>query len=100
MKPPKVPEPNAYDSEEDGEEFKRWLRSLLRWFRVNRYCGQEYDEDRVVCTTLFLQGSALTWYNDNVDVLDRPQKVWSFKTLITGLYDRYIVRKQAQSPIR
>ena len=90
VKPPKVAEPKAYDSEEDAGEFQRWLQSLLRWFRVNRYCGPEYNEDRVVCAPLFLQGSALTWYNNNVDVLDRPQKVWSFKTLITGLYHRYI----------
>ena len=87
VKLPKVPEPKAYDSEEDPKEFKRWLQSLFRWFRVNQYCIQEYDEDCIVCTALFLQGSALTWYNDNVNVLDRPQKVWSFKTLITGLYN-------------
>ena len=87
MKPPKVLEPKAYDSEEDAEEFERWLRTLLRWFRVNRYCGQEYNEDCVVCAALFLQGSALTWYNDNMNVLDCPQKVLSFKTLITGLYN-------------
>ena len=39
IKMPKVPEPKTYNSKDDIEIFDRWLISLLRWFRVNQYCG-------------------------------------------------------------
>lgn len=54
VKPPKVPEPQAYHSDEDAEEFEGWLTSILRWFRVNQYCGPELYEDHIVCVALFL----------------------------------------------
>jgi hypothetical protein len=90
VKPPKVPEPKAYAGEEDVEVFERWLTSLLRWFRINRYGGPDLDEDRVVCTAMFLEGTALTWYNDNVDGGGHQLDRWSFETVVTGLYDRFL----------
>ena len=53
----RVPEPKTYDGEEDPEVFKRWLTGLLRWFRINRYCGPALDDDRVACVPTFLQGA-------------------------------------------
>ena len=41
----KVPEPKAYSGEEDAEIFEGWLKNLLRWYHINRYCGMEHDED-------------------------------------------------------
>jgi len=66
-KSPKVPEPKAYNSKEDAEKFEGWLKNLLRWYHINRYCGMEHDEDRISCMALFLQGDALCWYDNNVD---------------------------------
>jgi hypothetical protein len=31
--------------------------------------------------------AAVTWYDDNVDGIDHQKEVWSFKMVITGLYD-------------
>jgi len=39
---------------------------------------------------LFLQGDTLCWYDDNVDGINYRKDVWSFKTIITGLYDHFI----------
>jgi len=50
----------------------------------------EHDEDRISCMALFLQGDALCWYDDNVDGINHRKDVWSFKTIVTGLYDRFI----------
>jgi len=86
-KSPKVPEPKAYSSEEDAEQFEGWLKNLLRWYCINRYCGMEHDEDCISCMALFLQGDALHWYNDNIDGINHQKDVWSFKTMVTGLYD-------------
>jgi len=66
-KSPKVPEPKAYSGEEDTKKFEGWLKNLLRWYRINRYCGMEHDEDHISCTALFLQGNTLHWYDDNID---------------------------------
>jgi len=66
-KSPKVPEPKAYNGKEDTEVFKGWLKNLLRWYCINRYCGMEHDEDHISCMALFLQGNGLCWYDDNVN---------------------------------
>jgi hypothetical protein len=39
---------------------------------------------------MYLKGTALTWYDDNIDSIDRQEKVWSFKYLVTGLYDCFV----------
>jgi len=70
-KSPKVPEPRAYNGKIDAEVFKGWLKNLLRWYCINRYCGMEHDEDHVSCTALFLQGNALHWYDNNVDGINK-----------------------------
>jgi hypothetical protein len=90
IKTPKVPDPRKYSGEIDTEVFNRWLVGLLRWFRVNRYCGMEYDRERVVCMAMYLEGTAATWYDDNVNGLDHQRDVWSFKLVITGLYDWFV----------
>jgi hypothetical protein len=35
---------------------------------------------------MYLEGTAVTWYDDNVDGLDHQRDVWLFKLVITGLY--------------
>ena len=46
-KRPKVPEPKEYSGEEDTEKFEGWLKNLLRWYCINRYCGMEHDKDHI-----------------------------------------------------
>jgi len=89
-KSPKVPEHKAYSSEEDAKTFEGWLKNLLRWYRINRYCGMEHDKDHISCMALFLQGDVLCWYDDNVDAINHWKDIWSFKTIVMGLYDQFI----------
>lgn len=42
---------------------------------------------------MFLKGAASLWYDHNVDSLDRVRDLWSFKLVITSLYDRFIHTK-------
>lgn len=91
VKPPKVPEPMAYSGEEDVKVFEGWLASLsLRWFCINRYGRPDLDEDCVVCMAMFLRGTALMWYNDNVDGESHQLDRWSFETVVMGLYDHFL----------
>ena len=82
VRPPKVPEPWAYGSEEDVEVFEGWLGNILRWFSINRYCGPNFDGDHVVCTAMFLENAALTWYGDNVDGGSHCNREWSFEEVV------------------
>ena len=90
MRPPKVPEPQAYGGEEDIKVFEGWLGNILRWFSINRYCGPDFDEDHVVCTAMFLKDTVLMWYGDNVDGGSHRNCEWSFKKVVIGLYDHFI----------
>jgi len=72
-KSPKVPEPKAYSGEEDAEKFEGWLKNLLRWYCINKYCSMEHDKDCISCTALFLQGNTLCWYDDNVDGINHQK---------------------------
>ena len=46
-KSPKVPEPRTYNSKEDAKVLEGWLKNLLRWYHINRYCGMEHNKDCV-----------------------------------------------------
>jgi len=46
-KSPKVPEPKAYSSERMPKSLKGWLKNLLKWYCINRYCNMEHIEDRI-----------------------------------------------------
>jgi len=50
----------------------------------------ECDEDCISCMALVLQGDMLCWYNDNINGINHQKDVWSFKTVVMGLYDQFI----------
>jgi hypothetical protein len=87
---PRVPNPPKYGGLPDTEGFERWLNALLRWLKVNKICGPELDSDRMEFTAMFLENTALTWFEDSVDGAYRQRTAWTFKEVITGLYDRFV----------
>ena len=87
---PRVPNPPKYGGLQDSEEFERWLSCLLRWLKVNKICGPENDSDRIEFTAMFLENTASVWFEDNVDGAYRQCSTWTFKEVITGLYDRFV----------
>jgi hypothetical protein len=44
----------------------------------------------IVYIPMYLGGDALLWFNDNIDGFHCQQEYWTFKEVITGLYDRFI----------
>jgi hypothetical protein len=85
-----VPTPPSYNGEGDSEVYERWLSTLLRWLRMNKICGAEYDEEHIVYILMYLEGDALLWFNDNIDGFHCQQEYWTFKEVITGLYDHFV----------
>lgn len=86
----KLPLPRKYIGSEDIEKFDAWVQSLLRWLKLSNYGGPDYENDRIALTAMFLDEEASQWFNDNVDSVSRKKRNWSFKSVITGLYDRFI----------
>jgi len=45
---------------------------------------------------MYLGKKAKTWFNDNVEGINRRRRVWTFKDVITGLYDQFIHESSIQ----
>jgi hypothetical protein len=45
---------------------------------------------------MYLGKKAKTWFNDNVEGINCWRWVWTFKDIITGLYDRFIHESSIQ----
>jgi hypothetical protein len=45
---------------------------------------------------MYLGEKAKTWFNDNVEGINRRRRVWTFKDVITGLCDRFIHESSIQ----
>jgi hypothetical protein len=92
----RVPLPKAYSGDEDIEQFDGWLHSMLQWMKINHYTGPERERDRIMLTAMYLDEKAKTWFNDNVEGINHQRWVWTFKDVITGLYDQFIHESSIQ----
>ena len=86
--------PKAYSGDEGIKQFDGWLHLMLRWMKINHYAGPKCERDRI--TAMYLDEKAKTWFNDNVEGINRRRQVWTFKDVITGLYDRFIHESSIQ----
>jgi hypothetical protein len=57
---------------------------------VNKICGPENDSDRIEFTAMFLEDTASVWFEDNVDGAYHQRSSWTFKEVVTGLYDQFV----------
>jgi len=85
-----VPLPKAYSGDEDIEQFDGWLHSMLQWMKINHYAGPEHKRDCITLMAMYLDDKAKTWFNDNIKGINHRRRVWTFKDIITGLYDWFI----------
>jgi len=88
--------PKAYSGDEDIEQFDGWLHSMLWWMKINHYAGPERKCDLITLTAMYLDEKAKTWFNNNIKGINRWRQVWTFKDVITGLYDRFIHESSIQ----
>jgi hypothetical protein len=91
-----VPLPKAYSGDKDIKQFDGWLHLMLWWMKINHYAGPERKHDRITLTAMYLDKKAKTWFNDNVEGINCRRRVWTFKDVITGLYDRFIHESSIQ----
>jgi hypothetical protein len=67
-----------------------WLHSILRWMKLNYLGGSEQEPKRISILPHFLKGELETWFNDNVEGMSRSKQDWTFKEVISGIYDRFL----------
>jgi hypothetical protein len=91
-----VPLPEKYSGDEDIEQFDGWLHSLLQWLKINHFTGLECEREHIALTAMYLGEKAKTWFNDNVEGINRRRQVWTFKDVITSLYDQFIHESSIQ----
>jgi hypothetical protein len=92
----RVPLPEKYSGDEDIEQFDGWLHSLLRWLKINHFTGLECERECIMLTAMYLGEKAKTWFNDNVEGINRRRRVWTFKDVITSLYDQFVHESSIQ----
>jgi len=64
--------------------------------KINHYTGPECKCECVMLTAMYLDEKAKTWFNDNVEGVNHQRWVWTFKDVITGLYDQFIHESSIQ----
>ena len=79
----KLPDPAKFPGKSNIDMFNRWLR-------LNSLGGLEKESMRRALISMFLEGKALAWYDAEVDRINSQPYHWTFKEVITSLYNRFI----------
>ena len=87
---PQVPNPPKYSRLSNTKAFERWLNALLWWLKVNKICSPELDLDHIKFMVMFLENITLTWFEDSVDGAYCQWAAWTFKEVITSLYNQFV----------
>src|SRR5215475_10233680 len=86
----KLQQPKSYEGQEDVEKFESWLQSLLRWLKVNQVIGPDRKAECITYVCMFTKNQASAWCNEQVESLTRRQVRWTFKDVITRLYNQFV----------
>jgi len=74
-------------------DIEEWLVMVVHRFALLKLGGGNANTDRVRLLTLleYLDGTALTWFNNHVLNSKRTVVHWTFCDAITALYDRFVL---------
>ncbi|KAF5376109.1 hypothetical protein D9615_007779 [Tricholomella constricta] len=86
----------TYSGSATFSELEEWLLSLVVMLAVSQFGGAECDQERVLITSAFLNGEAWKWYNRHVIHVNREKQSWTFKDVILGLYDQFVLPSTMQ----
>lgn len=82
--------PDAYDGKGKIEEFQKWFTDLTTWFQLSNIVGPELDYQRILIVGTNTTGDAATWFYRNITSATRSRQSWDFRSVIHGLYDRFL----------
>ncbi|KAJ7259816.1 hypothetical protein C8J57DRAFT_1515178 [Mycena rebaudengoi] len=86
----KLPAPTKYTGAADVAKFDEMVVGLFRWMQALNLGGKKNDKKRIITLGFYLAGSALEWFNDQVEGLYRVKRHWTFIEVILGLFDRFV----------
>ncbi|KAH9952880.1 hypothetical protein BC827DRAFT_1159524 [Russula dissimulans] len=92
--------PDAYEGEDDFNQFESWLQGLLRYFKLQCLTGKDRDGDRVLVAGSCLKGWAEWWFNHEVECPQHITHDWMFESVVLGLYRAFITTTTAQQVVQ
>lgn len=93
----KPPLPTPYRGQNNHELFETWSNALIRYLRLSRYCGDEWDEDRLLHLGTALEGPAADWFREEVEHSHFVEgRLWTFTEAMCELYARFVRAGTAQ----
>lgn len=93
----KPPLPTPYRGQNNHEIFETWANTLIRYLRLSRYCGDEWDEDRLLHLGTALDGPAADWFREEVEHAHFIEgTAWTFAEAMCALYARFVRAGTAQ----
>lgn len=95
----KVDGPRPYKGEDNIETFTVFMQAVLRWMRMARLIGPDYDGDRVTMLGQYLEGPAIEWYNQVVESPYRYQRDWNFEGILCALFQRFVHRANEKKAV-
>ena len=71
--------------------FEKFLISVLEIMAINNLCGDQYDRQRILLWTTYLEGMALEFFREQIE---RPmylgQYQWTFSEAVCATYLRFV----------
>ena len=82
-----------YSGSPKYNELEEWLVMLVHKYALQRLGGDSANTDRVRLLMLieYLEGTALTWFNNHVLNTKRTVVYWTFTDVIEHLYKRFVL---------
>ncbi|KAJ7067714.1 hypothetical protein B0H15DRAFT_747893, partial [Mycena belliarum] len=101
IKPPKLDTPQKFTGVDDHIKFIRWLERIASWMRTMFYGGPDIDEYRVTVLKGLLDGIALEWYIDFVEIDSTDNTMdKDFVGILCALHRRFITTATAHHALR
>ncbi|KAH7918194.1 hypothetical protein BV22DRAFT_995065, partial [Leucogyrophana mollusca] len=88
--------PDTYDGKDDIEMFESWLSKTLRWMRMLRMVGPNYDRLRIEYLGSTLTGLALSWYEQVIESPYGEGNHYYFNEVVVALFKRFITEATVQ----
>jgi hypothetical protein len=96
VNPPDPP----YKGEDDVDAFETYVRSLLRFFRLGRLVGPEFEDDRVSMLGETLSGRARTWFDREIsNAWGDEDDPLGLSDVLCMMYKRFINIANVNAPI-
>ncbi|KAF8316299.1 hypothetical protein DL93DRAFT_2096228 [Clavulina sp. PMI_390] len=84
--------PEAYTGKPNLEVFLKWVNDFVSWASNSNLVGPQFDRRPIDVLGSNLREAAADWFYTEVSSGSRSKRDWTFRSVLFGLYDRFIPR--------